>query len=221
MGYILGVAKGRLQCFACGSPLEARYVYCPLCGVRLDSGVTEADAQSHVPEPARIYARERPRLFGVPPQDTMLTLGALGLAVAFAAFATGRLVAGVTVLVVAYVVLGAFAAAVRRRPASVVARKAVAAVRLVGADVELVRAAAAASVSRRVRQARLRRERRSLAGNRRTRLLELGEAVHGGDDAAAGIVRDMLADLDEKIAENVAEAEGIERHSAQQIRTAH
>jgi hypothetical protein len=215
------VAKGRRQCFACNSLLEARYLYCPFCGVRLNSGVAESGVPSEVPEPERIYARERPRLFGVPPQDTMLTLGALGLAVAFAAFATGRLVAGVTVLVVAYVVLGAFAAAMRRRPASVVARKAIAGARTIHGDVELVAAAVASYVTRRVRRARLQLERRSLRGDRRARLFELGEAVHEGNDEAAGGARDMLVDLDERIAANVAETEGLERRTAQQMRTAH
>src|SRR5262249_33054037 len=69
-GYVAGVAKGQLQCFACDSPLEARYNYCPFCGVRLDSGVAEPAVRSDAAEPTKIYARERPRLFGVPPQDT-------------------------------------------------------------------------------------------------------------------------------------------------------
>lgn len=140
---------------------------------------------------------------------------------AFAAFATGRVVAGVTILVVAYVVLGAFAAAMRRRPTSIVARKAVAGARVVRWGAKLVAAAAAYYVSRSVRRARLRRERRSLVGNRRARLFELGEAVHAGDDETAGGVRDMLADLDDRIAANVAHAEGLARRTTQQIPIAH
>jgi len=72
-----------------------------------------------------------------------------------------------------------------------------------------------------VRRARLQLERRSLRGDRRARLFELGEAVHEGNDEAAGGARDMLVDLDERIAANVAETEGLERRTAQQMRTAH
>jgi uncharacterized membrane protein SirB2 len=190
--------------------------------VRRDSGVAESGVPSSaLPEPTRIYARERPRLFGVPPQDTMLTLGAICLVVAFAAFATGRLVAGVTVLIVAYVVLAAFAAAMRRRPASVVARKTVAGARLIRRDVTFVAAGVAAQTRNRARRARLRRERRSLTRDRRARLVELGEAVYDGDDKAVEGVRGLLADLDERIAANVAETEGVGRRTSQQIPIAH
>src|SRR5262249_20129463 len=137
-GYTGTVARKGLRCFACESPLRASYLYCPSCGVRLDSGVAAAADPSSASEPTTVYARERPRLFGVAPQDSLLLLGMTGLVLGFAAFGTGHLVAGIALLVLAYVFLGAFVEAMRRRPASTIARRTAAALRVLHRDLGFV-----------------------------------------------------------------------------------
>jgi len=213
------VAKRPVRCFSCDSPLKAAFLYCPHCGVRLDSGVG-ASADPGELEPAALYVRERPRLFGVAPQDTMLMLGTFALVLSLAAFATGRLVSGIVLLIAAYLFLLMFAEAIRRRPASAIVRKTVGGVRALRKQLGFAAVAIAARAATWTQRVRLRLEHRSLSRSRRRRLLTLGTAVHADDGEAEAEARTALADLDASIAANEAQTEGLERRMAQRIRAA-
>ena len=213
------MAKRPVRCFSCDSPLKAAFLYCPYCGVRLDSGVGAAADPGEL-EPAALYVRERPRLFGVAPQDTMLVLGTFALALSLAAFATGRLVSGIVLLIAAYLFLLMFAEAMRRRPGSAIVRRGVAGARALRRQLGFVAVAIAARAATWMQRARLRLEHRSLSRSRRGRLLALGEAVFADDGEADADARAALVDLDASIAANEAQTEGLERRMTQRIRAA-
>jgi hypothetical protein len=213
------VAKRPVRCFSCDSPLKATFLYCPFCGVRLDSGVGESTDPGE-PESAALYVRERPRLFGVAPQDTMLTLGTFALALSLAAFATGRLVSGIVLLIAAFLFLLTFAEAMRRRPGSIIVRRAVAGARVLRTQLGFAAVAIVARAATWTQRVRLRLESASLSRSRRERLLTLGTAVHADDGDAEAEARAALADLDASIAANKAKTEGLERRAALRIRAA-
>src|SRR6185312_16912067 len=109
------------RCFGCDVLLDEQTRYCPHCGVRLDSGVAETDWPGAA-EATAIYQRERPRLVGVAPQDTMLILGLLGAG--FGAYLGTRnhfLVGGLVLLASAMTLL-VFAEGLMRQPRSAIAQ---------------------------------------------------------------------------------------------------
>jgi hypothetical protein len=199
--------------------LAERTRFCPHCGVRLDSGVTEPvwpgadDMQS-------VYARERPRLIGVPPQDTMLVLGAVASVLGVVLLAIGAYLAGWLVLAAGILLLSVFVQSVRRRPASDILRNTVAAYGLVRAQLGYAGAALAAWVRARTGRLRLRRRAASLRRRRQGHVLAFGGFVYAEDEEGAAVERDALRDLDGQIAAILAEITRLERSTTARIRAA-
>jgi type II secretory pathway component PulM len=199
--------------------LAERTRFCPHCGVRLDSGVTEpvwpgaADMQS-------VYARERPRLIGVPPQDTMLVLGAGATLLGVVLLAVGAVLAGALVLAAGVLLLLVFVQSVRRRPASSIIRHASAAQGLVRAQLGFAGAALATWVRARTGRLRLHRRAASLRRLRQGHLLALGGFVYSEDEERAASERDALRDIDEQIAAILVEIARLERSATARLRAA-
>ena len=147
------------------------------------------------PVPVSISHAE-PRWFGVTPPLALLLLALIALGAAVALFVTGSWPYGLILVGVSALIFAGFLEAARRRPDSRLtsyAASSVASARehaAAAVDRLLVRSSAAAEV-RRVRNARA-----ALEADRRTAMLELGEAVHRDDEPAAQAVRRRLAELD-------------------------
>jgi len=208
------------RCFGCKAVLGERTHYCPHCGVRLDSGITEPVWPGADTEEVVLYARERPRLLGVPPQDTMLVVGLVSAALAALLIVTDRLLAGAAFGVVAVLLLLAFVEAVHRRPRSGIAR-------WVGMVLDLIRAqlgfsakAASAYVRARVGGMRLKRDATVLRRSRHKHVVALGEAVYGEDAEATKTERTALQAIDADVSAKDAERARLERQAQARIRAA-
>jgi len=147
------------------------------------------------PVPVSISHAE-PRWFGVTPPLALLLLALIALGAAVALFVTGSWPYGLILVGVSALIFAGFLEAARRRPDSRLtsyAASSVASAReraAAAVDRLLVRSSAAAEVQR-VRNAQA-----ALEADRRTAMLELGEAVHRDDEPAAQAVRRRLAELD-------------------------
>jgi len=147
------------------------------------------------PVPVSISHAE-PRWFGVTPPLALLLLALIALGAAVALFVTGSWPYGLILVGVSALIVAGFLEVARRRPDSRLTRYAASSVAsarehaAAAVDRLLVRSSAAAEV-RRVRNAQA-----ALEADRRTAMLELGEAVHRDDEPAAQAVRRRLAELD-------------------------
>jgi hypothetical protein len=165
------------------------------------------------PVPVSISHAE-PRWFGVTPPLALLLLALIALAAAVALFATGSWPYGLILVGVSALIVAGFLEVARRRPdsrlTSYAASSTASARERAAAAVDrlLARSSAAAEVQR------VRRAQAALEADRRTAMLELGEAVHRDDDPAAEAARGRLAELDaiedalrERLAERISSAE--------------
>ena len=147
------------------------------------------------PVPVSISHAE-PRWFGVPPPLVLLLLALLALVGAVALFATGSWPYGLILVGVSALIVAGFLEVARRRPDSrltgYAASSAASAREHAAAALDrlLVRSSAAAEIQR-VRNAQA-----ALETDRRTAMLELGEAVHRDNEPAAQAARARLAELD-------------------------
>ncbi len=207
------------RCFGCDAELPERTRYCPHCGVRLDSGVAEPIWPASESE-TTLYVRQRPRLFGVPPQDTTLVLGALAVALGVALAASGVVLAGALLLTAGALFLLVFAETYRRRPESTVVRLLVLAADVLRAESAYAWTATSTWLDARGRRLRLRWEAERLRRQRRGHLLALGRSVYEDDPEAAESARDVLREIDERIESKAAEATRLERRAAIRIRAA-
>jgi hypothetical protein len=154
------------------------------------------------------------RWFGVPPALALLLLSGVASAIALALFATSHWPYGLILLGLAALLLAAFLEVARRRPdsrlTSYAAGSAASARDHAAAAVDrLLARSSAAAEAQRVRGAQA-----VIEADRRTALLQLGEAVHRGDETAADAARARLADLEameeelrERLAERLASTE--------------
>jgi hypothetical protein len=183
-------------CSGCGVELPPAARFCPECGTPVAvSGETvqlELPPEETGPVPVE-FDRAQPRLFGVTPPALLLAV-ALGLLVlAVVLFFSGHWPFGLIVAGLAALLFAAFLEAARRRPTSRVTRASTDARERAGSMVETWRARAIAT-------AEVRRIHSGLAiveAERRSALLQLGEAAHQADGIAEAGVRARLTELDE------------------------
>jgi len=147
------------------------------------------------PVPVSVSHAE-PRWFGVPPPLALLLLAAIAFAAAVALFASGSWPYGLILTGVAALLVAAFLEVARRRPGSRLTSYAATSIasareRAAAAVDRLLARSAAAAEARRVRNAQA-----MLEADRRAALLDLGEAVHREDEAAAEAARTRLGELD-------------------------
>jgi hypothetical protein len=136
--------------------------------------------------------RAEPHWFGVTPPHLLLAVAVVTLVVALFLFVGGHWPYGLIVLGLAALLLAAFLEAARRRPHSTVTRGSMDVRERAGSVLETWRARAAATAeARRVQNGLF-----LIESERRTALLELGEAAHRGDGIAEAGVRARLAELD-------------------------
>jgi len=160
--------------------------------------------------------RPEPRLFGVLPPALLLAVAAGVLAIAFVLFITGRWPFGLIMLGLAALLFAAFLEVARRRPHSPVTRASMDARERVGSVLETWRARAAATAD-------VRRIHSGLAlvdAERRTALLQLGEAAHRGDGPAEAPVRAHLTELDRREADLRQELDRRLERAGERIRKA-
>jgi len=136
------------------------------------------------------------RWFGVAPPLLLLLLAAASFGAAIALLAAGLWQFALIVLALAALLAAAFLEGARRRPDSAVTRASAAAAasareRTRAAVESLLARSSAIAETQRVRSARA-----ALASERRQALLQLGEAVHGGDEQGERDARTTLAGLD-------------------------
>jgi hypothetical protein len=194
-------ARAFETCIACGADLPRGARFCPECGVPASSpgGTT---LQSELPPeevgPVPIsFQRAEPRWFGVAPPLVLLGLAVVLLVLAIALFAGGHWPYGLILLGLAALLFAAFLELARRRPHSRVTRHATDVRERAGSTWETWRTRAAAAAEARRIQSGL----NVLESERRTALLELGEAAHRGDSRAEAEVRARLDELDARESE--------------------
>jgi hypothetical protein len=165
------------------------------------------------PVPVSISHAE-PRWFGVTPPLALLLLALIAAMMAVALFATGSWPYGLILVGVSALIVAGFLEVARRRPdsrlTSYAASSAASGRERAAAAVDrlLVRSSAAAEVQR------ARNAQAALETDRRAAMLELGEAVHRDDAAAAQAARGRLVELDaievdlhDRLAERISSAE--------------
>ncbi len=162
-------------CSSCGNDVPPGMQYCGWCGAAI------AGRQ----ETVNVHADRR--LFGVPPATLLLALGPLLVALAIVLLVTGRLVAGVVLLVVGLFLLSGFPQLARRSGESGVARTAV-------RSYDGVRGRAGAAIDSLAIRAKARRrigeldsDLEHLRRSREEAITALGEAAYG--ELADDIVR--------------------------------
>jgi hypothetical protein len=184
------------QCGA-GVPRDARF--CPACGARTDAGETsrmELPPHETGPVPVSVE-RVQPQWFGIAPPHLLLGVAAVVFAIAVVLFVTGHWPYGLIVLGVAALLLAAFLELARRRPHSPVTRTSTDVRERAGSMLETWRARAAVTAEARRIQTGL----AMVDAERRSALLQLGEAAHRADSTAEAGVRARLAELDAHEAE--------------------
>jgi hypothetical protein len=208
------------RCFGCETVLAERTHYCPHCGVRLDSGITEPVWPGIDSEEIILYARERPRLLGVASQDTMLVVGGISAALSALLLVSGELLAGIALGAVGLLLLLAFVEAVHRRPRSVIARWLGMAIALIRAQLGYSANAVAAYARARVGALRLRLGATVLRRSRSKHLFALGDAVYREDGEATAAERQALKEIEEGVSAKNAERASLDRQAKARIRAA-
>jgi hypothetical protein len=207
------------RCFGCDAVLAERTHYCPHCGVRLDSGVTEP-VWPGVSDPTGLSTREHPRLIGVAPQDSTLVLGVGAVAVGAVFFGLGALLAGGLVLVAGLLLLAVFVQSYRRRPRSTILRHAATVFGVLRADLGFVGTSASTRARARADLMRLRLRVRTLSRQRRGHLVALGASIYAGDAYTAAAAHAALRDLDQRISATTEEIVRLDRWTTVRIRAA-
>jgi hypothetical protein len=141
-----------------------------------------------------------PRFFGVTPPAAVLALAAASLALALVLFATGHVILGAVLLVVALLLGLVFASLVRHLPDTPVVRVSRGAMSAVRAHAGVAVETLTVHSSARVALFRRRRELVELFGLRTDAARALGEAVYAGDKAATKEARARMKELDGLIA---------------------
>jgi hypothetical protein len=181
-------------CSRCGAELPRDARFCPSCGTPSDAGETsrvELPLNETGPVPVSIQ-RAEPHWFGVTPPHLLLAVAAGVFVVAVLLFFTGHWPYALIALGLAALLLAAFLELARRRPHSPVTRASRDARERAGSYFETWRTRAAATAEAR----RIHSGIALIDAERRTVLLELGQAAHSGDTTAEAGVRARLEELD-------------------------
>jgi hypothetical protein len=180
-------------------------------------GTTEPPTSEPAAPRVRLKSAE-PRIFGVVPPALALVLGIGALIVGIVVLGAGAMVAGVIWLAAGIALLALALDASRRWPASALPRLAVKVADGTGRRAGLARVTAGAwgGASRRV--VALRRELRSLRGERDAQLIALGEAAHREDEGEIRQVKDRLRAIDERIATCESEMEEVISQARERVR---
>lgn len=178
-----------------------------------DGETREMNADAVAPElklasrPSHVTVhRSHRRPLGAHPVPLLGAAGSVLLLVAIVLMASGSIVAGLAVLVIAAALFGLFAGGVRREPGAPAAEPAV---RAAG---RLQSLAAFAGVATRAwtgagwQLVRIRRRQHALRRELRATLAPLGEAVHRDDELQAGTLKRKAATLELKLDEGEREA---------------
>lgn len=196
------------SCPNCGTRLEWPGRFCPDCGVRL-AGADDVTVEAVPPDetgavPVHVTAAE-PRYFGITPPMAVFALAIASVSLAVAAFATGRTVSGVLLLVAAAAFSALFVAASRRLPENPISRVSGRAIVGLRDRAGFAAGAVGAYSGAQLELFRLRRELTDLVARRGDAMRSFGEAVYGGADEAAANARNLLSELDAAIAAKEAE----------------
>jgi hypothetical protein len=192
------------SCPVCSSRLPKNSRFCPECGARVgaddgETAVQEIPEQETGPVPIDLMTAE-PRFFGVTPPAAVLALAAASLALALVLFATGHVILGAVLLVVALLLGLVFASLVRHLPDTPVVRVSRGAMSAVRAHAGVAVETLTVHSSARVALFRRRRELVELFGLRTDAARALGEAVYAGDKPATKEARARMKELDGLIA---------------------
>jgi hypothetical protein len=183
-------------CAECGAELPYGARFCPDCGAATGpaSGSTAGtEIRSGETGPASVSdERPEPRLFGVAPPLPLLAVAVATLVVAIVLFVAGLWPFGLIVLGVGALLLAAFFELAGRRPHSTFSRATVDARARTGSLLETWRVRAEATANAR----RIHNGLARVDAERRTVLLQLGEAAHRGDGIAEADARSRLDALD-------------------------
>ena len=161
--------------------------------------------------------RVQPRLFGRIPPLGLLGAGGLLFAAAIALLATGHWAIGPVLLVLALLLLGLYAVATRRLPASTARQRAVGGIWRARAELRLAGSSARAWTTAGRNVLGLQRELRRLARERDAAQHALGGAAYRNDDAAAGELRDRLEELEQQIAECAGRTQEARREAEERV----
>ena len=212
-----------ISCPNCGARLESSGRFCPDCGVRL-AGADDVTVEAIPPDetgpvPVEVTVAE-PRYFGVTPPLAVFALAVASLAGAIAAFATGRTIPGVLLLVAAGAFAALYVAASRRLPEDAVARLPGRAIGGLRNRAGFAAGAVGAYSGAQLELFRLRREFAELVARRGEAARSLGEAVYGGADEDAANARNLLSELDAAMAAKEAEMTRVATDATARIRQA-
>jgi hypothetical protein len=191
------------SCRVCGTSLPKKSRFCPECGARVDGEdetvVQEVPVEETGPVPVEVTTVP-PRFFGVTPPAATLALAAASLALAILLLATGHVILGAVLLVVAGLLGLLFSGLARRLPETTTARISSGALSAVRARAGVAVEAIAVHSSARVELFRRRRELVELLGHRAEAARSLGEAVYAGDEPGEAAARARMEELDGLIA---------------------
>jgi zinc ribbon protein len=180
-------------CSACNQPLPEGASFCPSCGRRVgDDGEL-------------VLQRVEPRLFGAVPPSGAFVLGIAALAAALVAFATGRWLVGLALILLSVALLGLFAEAARRFSATdPVAGATMAVARRVRAWSGFAAGSASAWSRARSEVVPARRELASILDELERAQRELGGAAYREDAAEIERLRARMHELEERAGEREA-----------------
>ena len=174
-------------CAACGAELPVHARFCPGCGI--PAVPTDSNLRAAMPSSS---TSPEPHLYGVAPPLPLLGLVVATTAIAVVLFLSGHWPFGLIVLGVAGLLIAVLVELVGRRPHSSVTRATKDARERTRSVLETWRARVAVTAEARRTQSGLAR----VDAERRSTLLELGTAVHRGDEVGEGGARARLAELD-------------------------
>jgi hypothetical protein len=160
---------------------------------------TAPDVESRPGTPKVQVASAEPRIFGVVPPTLALLLGMVTLILGVALLVSGSALAGVVLMVSGAVPLALAIDAARRWPASALPRVTVRVLDVVSSRLGLARVSAGAWAEASREVIGLRRELRTLQGEREATQSALGSAAYHEDEAEMRILRARLTELDEQI----------------------
>ena len=184
-------------CAECGAELPHGARYCPDCGSPTEpaGSTVRAEIPREETDPGPVeYVRPEPRMFGVAPQLPLLGVAIGALVIAVALFVAGLWPFGLIMLGVAALLFAAFFELAGRRPHSPLTRATLDARARAGSLLETWRARAVVTADAR----RIHNGLALVDAERRSALLELGEAAHRQDGIAEAGVRARLDELDRR-----------------------
>ena len=188
MGIDDEVTDGDRTCPACQAPTPAGSRFCPSCGVRLDEDET-----------AIAYTTPERRLFGVVPPVAAFVLACIFVGGALVGFATGSWILGLSLGVLAAVMLVVFDEAARRAPETALTRRVLGIEDRLRDRARLTRESTRAWTGAGTAVVRLRREVRGLRQKRRGLQLELGDAAYLEDEVTVAALKARIRELDGRI----------------------